>query len=281
MTPESAHRHAMSISNDTVVRSLWIGRRLGPIEWLSMLSFLAAGHKYVLYTYAEVGPVPPGVTLEDAGLILPASQIFYHPSGKGKGSIAGFSDLFRYLLLDSLGGWWVDTDVVCLRRLPMGYGLMLASEHVSSGGCMPATAVMRVPAGHEILTNCIEYAAMIGKDVTSWGQTGPKLLSRAVSALHLESAILEPAAFCPVPHWDWEVFASNGEENVMQHLSQSTITVHLWHERWRQAGRNTRLQCSASSWLGLQMRRYLTGVRDGWLSGLDVSEGQVFSDDNS
>ena len=29
---------------------------------------------------------------------------------------AGFSDLFRYALLDRVGGWWVDLDVVALQQ---------------------------------------------------------------------------------------------------------------------------------------------------------------------
>src|SRR3954467_14258102 len=95
-----------------VINELWIGQ-LSPVEQLCLKSFVAKGHNVHLYTYDAIENVPQGVTLQDAAQILPPSQIFRNRRGRGKGSLAGFSDLFRYKLLLDKGGWWVDTDVFC------------------------------------------------------------------------------------------------------------------------------------------------------------------------
>ena len=40
--------------------------------------------------------------------------MFFYTDALHVGSVAGFSNLFRYELLRRDGGWWVDTDVLCL-----------------------------------------------------------------------------------------------------------------------------------------------------------------------
>jgi len=61
---------------DTTIQSLWIGERLSKIELLSIQSFLAHGHEYHLYVYADVGDVPSGVILKDAATVIPGDCIF-------------------------------------------------------------------------------------------------------------------------------------------------------------------------------------------------------------
>ena len=100
-----------------IINSLWIGRPLGLIEQLSIASFLRNGCEYHLYCYEKIEGVPAGAIVRDASEILPASEIFYYSHGLGKGSVAAFANLFRYKLLFKRGGWWMDTDMVCLRPM--------------------------------------------------------------------------------------------------------------------------------------------------------------------
>ena len=95
-----------------LIQGLWIGPRLSVMERLSIASFLHHGHDYRLYTYGPVEGLPAGAVLEDARSILPESMIFQY---REHASFAGFSNYFRYKLLLERGGWWVDTDTVCLR----------------------------------------------------------------------------------------------------------------------------------------------------------------------
>ena len=101
-----------------------------------------AGHPYHLYTYDPIDNVPDGVALQDAGQILPQSLIFRNQNGQGKGSMAAFSDLFRYKLLLDRGGWWVDTDVFCLKPFDFAAPYVFGAEDkpVASG-------VIKMPRG--------------------------------------------------------------------------------------------------------------------------------------
>src|SRR4051812_19813754 len=95
-----------------IIRGLWIGAELSVMERMSIASFLAHGHEYHLYVYDDVKYVPKGALVRDANEILPSSMIFQYKHSK---SYAGFANFFRYQLLLQKGGWWVDTDVVCLK----------------------------------------------------------------------------------------------------------------------------------------------------------------------
>ena len=93
-----ADSKARECSPSPIINVLWIGQ-LSPLEQLCLKSFVAQGHSVHLYTYDRIDNVPQGVTLQDAAEILPPSNIFRNQLGKGKGSLAAFSDLFRYKLL--------------------------------------------------------------------------------------------------------------------------------------------------------------------------------------
>lgn len=101
------------------INFLWIGESLTKIGQLSLKSFLDHGHEPVLWAYDKnCKNVPDGVKVEDAGQIMHPSKIFSY-KGKGdcrKNSYGGFSDIFRYYLLNKVGGWYCDMDVTCLKN---------------------------------------------------------------------------------------------------------------------------------------------------------------------
>ena len=108
-----------------VIQSLWIGSELSVLERLSIISFIRNGHEYHLYVYGDVGNVPDEVILKDGNAILPASMIFQYKQQK---SYSGFSNYFRYKLLLEKGGWWADTDMVCLRAFDFAEPYVFATE---------------------------------------------------------------------------------------------------------------------------------------------------------
>jgi len=96
-----------------VIQGLWIGSRLTRFEYNSIKSYLVAGYEYHLYTYDKVDNIPEGVIIKDGNEILDKKEIFYY-----EGSIAPFSDLFRYKLLHMRGGIWTDCDIICIKKIP-------------------------------------------------------------------------------------------------------------------------------------------------------------------
>lgn len=105
-----------------IVNGLWIGNDLGVLELLTIHSFIDNGYTFKLWTYQpEKITVPKNVLIEDASIIIPSEKVFSYGNknkfGHGKGSYAGFSDIFRYKLLYMFGGIWTDMDVTCIKKL--------------------------------------------------------------------------------------------------------------------------------------------------------------------
>lgn len=108
-------------NENKIVHGLWIGEKLSPLELLCIRSFLNAGHQFYLWTYQPIHNLPSETKQMDANFILPHNKVFsysnFNKYGHGKGSYAGFSDIFRYKLLYEYGGWWTDMDITCLKSL--------------------------------------------------------------------------------------------------------------------------------------------------------------------
>ena len=121
------------------VNSFWHGERLTTLERLCISSFLQNGIGYNLYVYEEPAGLPDHLTLRDAAEIVPRTRLFRYPAGSfNAGSVAGFSDLFRYSLIHLFGCCWVDTDHL-LRELlrPGRRGGVLSGSDQDEGeaGC--------------------------------------------------------------------------------------------------------------------------------------------------
>src|SRR5690349_14457898 len=99
----------MDVSGAQIVNTFWHGERLSAIERLCMESFVKHKHAFRVFTYSDA-EMPTGVIVEDAAKILPLERFF-----KIEESPSAFSNVFRYKLLLEQGGWWVDTDVLCLK----------------------------------------------------------------------------------------------------------------------------------------------------------------------
>jgi hypothetical protein len=97
-----------------IVNAIWIGPRLGQIHVACLRSFVAHGHRVVLYCYEPPEDTPKDVELADANTLLPASRLIRH---KQTGSLSLFSDLLRYELLKTGAGLYVDCDVFCVRPI--------------------------------------------------------------------------------------------------------------------------------------------------------------------
>jgi len=211
------------------IQSLWVGDALTPMEQLSLSSFVAHGHGVDLYVYDDVANVPAGVTLRDAAGILPRSAIFRYSDS---GSLAGFSNFFRYKLLMERGGWWVDTDVVCVKHFDFEGDYVFASE-LSQGATVVTSCVIRAPAGSPAMEQAWRTCAASDPASLVWGQTGARLCAEVVRAHGLEAFVQPPEVFCPIPFYEWRTLI---DPSVKIELPAATYAVHLWNEMWRRAG---------------------------------------------
>jgi hypothetical protein len=145
----------LSSSALPIINALWIGQ-LSPVEHLCLGSFAAQGHPVHLYAYDPIDNLPTGVTIQDAGEILPRELIFKNQLGKGKGSLAAFSDLFRFKLMLDRGGLWVDADIFCLKPFDFTAPYVFGFE-----GTSVASGVIKMPRGCDLAERCFGLASRV------------------------------------------------------------------------------------------------------------------------
>ena len=207
-----------------IVRSLWIGD-LSPLEWVCMQSFVRCGHEFQLFMYQPTDKVPAGVVVRDAHEILPAGRVFQNRLGKGKGSFAGFSDLFRYHMLRQLGGWWVDMDVFCLAPFDFSAPFVLGAELDKP----VATGVLKTPAGSELMQKVCRKAEAVDPSRVLWNELCD-CLTQSVSELGLLRHVLPVETFSPIV-WNQIPDYVRGRRQFVP--EGQTLAVHLYHEMWR------------------------------------------------
>jgi hypothetical protein len=212
-------------------QSFWFGDDVPVYQRLAMKSFIDHGHEYVLYAYKILG-APAGVILRDASEILPASSVFFYGerAGVGRGSVAGFANLFRYHLLCRLGGWWVDADVICLSEAVPDTEIFVGWEYPDLLG----NAILKFPASHELVEALRDQADGVGPDV-AWGTTGPSLLTRLLTERNLlDVATPQPLAY-PIQSIDALHLLMPQRRAEVEERIRNRPFLHFWNEVFRRA----------------------------------------------
>jgi len=231
-----------------IVSSFWHGGSTLPLHiWFCLKSFIDFGFDFRLYCYRDIH-VPPGVTVIDAAVILPESSLFTYQTGDGAGSVAGFTNLFRYKLLYEEGGWWVDADVVCLRRaLPAG-DVVFGWESDSFLG----NAAIHLPKNHPLAGELYRNAKAIIErrgGALEWGETGPRLLTRIATEQGLLALARPTRVFYPINYSEanW-ILQPEKTADVHERAADSTL-FHLWNEIFRRQNSDPSLRPPAGSYL--------------------------------
>lgn len=255
------------------IQMLWIGASLSRLEHLCMQSFLANGHPVHLYCYQQPDNTPSGVTVMDAAQIMPKDQIFQH-----KQSYAPFADLFRWQLLATRGGYYADTDVLCVRALDYREDAVLGFE----AGKMLNVAVMKMPANHPLaleMRDCALHPRRFKPYDTRrvrrkkalnffnhqlkslyWGETaGPPAVTRALAYLRAQGQAQDVATvdfrhFYPVCA---DNFGALFDGTLAEEpLYQATRAVHLWNEMLRRNGVDKNQPYAPQSLIGRYFAKY-------------------------
>lgn len=213
------------------VNGLWIGPRLSALERACVQSFLAKGHRFNLYVYDTVDDVPAGCTLLDAASIIPRAQIFEHVGGPGHGSLAGFSDMFRYKLLYELGGWWTDLDVFCLTDTLPDLPIVIGRQDAA----LINGALLRFPPRHAAMAEAHGESVAKGNSI-AWAEIGPELLTRYVAEDKIVTTVLPQPILYPL-HFSqfWAVFDPRRTAHAAETIRGSAC-LHLWNEMIRRHG---------------------------------------------
>jgi hypothetical protein len=221
----------MGQRNNEVIQGLWIGSRLSVMEQLSIASFLANGHHYHLFVYDVPENVPAGVVINDANEILPRSRVFQY---KQQASYAGFSNFFRYKLLLERGGWWVDTDTICVKPFDFSGEYVFSSE-MDKGVEVINSGMIKAAPRSDVMAYAWDVCESKDPERLAWGETGPRLIAEAVTKYSLQSYRQPYYVFCPLSYLEWQRVIEPGSGML---FDERTHAIHLWNEMWRKAGKD-------------------------------------------
>lgn len=263
------------MNKEAEIQMLWIGDVLSPIEQLSMKSFLYHGHTVVLYAYDDIQGIPKNVIVRDADTIVPRLKIFKHMN-----SYAAFADLFRWKLMVEKGGYYCDTDVICLQPFSFVEDVVIGYEDLN---ILTPTIL-----GFDIESDAIELAKRMlycaehplewyPWDSTSqklrklryrlsykkhhaigWGDTaGPtgitNLYNHVKNSYHISPQPID--VFYHIAYTQWQKFIEPHQLS-WDMFPKEAVATHLWNEMWHRAGISKYQQFDKTSFIGQAMERY-------------------------
>ena len=206
------------------VNAFWDGK-LSLLEALCITSFVRHGIRYNLYVYDEPARLPSGVNLKDAAAVLPRDKVFLYSAGEfNLGSIAGFTNLFRYTVIHQLGGWWIDTDVCLLKPIDFSEDEVYFEESSQAEAFYVGTSCFKAPAGSAVMLDCLKRFA--DKDPTRivHGETGPRLLTDSIVTMGKKECVLPNKEVMPIPWWDWHRLFYDESLSL-----ENCYAVHFWN----------------------------------------------------
>ena len=228
---------------EPIIQSLWIGKSLSKLEQLSMKSFIDHGHIYHLYTYDNVENIPNGVIVKDGNDILSKDEIYTYKNG----SVSAFSNLFRFTLLYKKGGYWVDTDLICLKKFTFKEDdIVLSTEPLKSYNSQtPISSLIKLNKNSKEakfgMDTQKEHKKQILNRKLGWG-SGPLTVKLLVEKFDLRHKLLNWNRTCSCCWLDYKsIFYPNTPTNInvikkMEDIPKDMLCIHLWHEMLRQGG---------------------------------------------
>ena len=213
--------------------TLWIGDALCPVERACLRSVMHQGHSLALYAYRQPSGVPDGIEIRDASDVLPESAIVRHRSG----SVALFSDWFRYELMGRGLGTWIDTDLYLVASLDMDRAYLFGKQVVSP--VRPWRwrvresingSVLRLPPDSPMLPPLIaQFTGQSDLSQRRWGSAGPFALTDVAERCGFSSEALPSDVFNPVP-WYRARWILDPARALSDLVTERTVGIHLWNE---------------------------------------------------
>lgn len=253
------------------LNSLWIGESLGYVERLTMVSAMAAGHPFRLYSYApeKLRGVPSGVEVGDANEVVPYAGLARYFDG---GLAALGTDFFRYAMQAKGLGIWVDLDLCFLRPIDFFEDYLFGWEHETSIN----GAVLRLPKDSEFVGDLLQIphinwrppfyglrksAVFAWRRLTEgdlrpenyrWGTFGPMILTYLAKKHRVRGRAQKRTVFYPLRHSAAGLLCGP-PELVERELTRETRTIHLWHSVLKP---DARLAPPPGSFLETMCRRF-------------------------
>lgn len=213
----------MTAENKTV-HSIWISGYLNIHHLLTIKSFLAHGHKFVLWIFdGALEPAAekyifsdPDFEIRDAREVLPESEVYYYEHLGEKFRFGGIAERLKAELLYKFGGWHVDLDVTCLKPLDFEAEYVLRPHPQGIVG-----NIIKAPAQSQLAAEYVAWTKQIDSENRDWEKSF-RGLNVSVRRYGLQKYIVGPEVLgMDLPEW-WQDFLFNNGKVP----SDSTYALH-------------------------------------------------------
>ena len=211
----------------------WHGSTLGFMEYVCISSFVKHGFEVRVFSYNDL-VLPDSVILMDASEILPFSDLSKYTQAGISHNLAAFSDAFRYQVIKKKGGWWFDSDVICLVDSgPFSAIIDKKSIKISLGYESPVLingAVLYID-NHIVLQKILDELESVGTEF-EWGDIGPKLITRVINNLQL-THLVDPSFYYYAIYEDYQRLYDPKCLKWCQEMVGKSFALHLWNDLMR------------------------------------------------
>ena len=232
-----------SHKNKIIAQGLWVGPKLSRMEYYSIKSFLNLGFTFHLYVYEKVKNIPKGTIVKDGNVIMPAKEVF-----DLKSTYLPFSDIWRYKLLHDKGNYWVDLDMIAIKKFDFKEKYVFSSERTIQEGAfrsyskrVPNIGVLKAPKGSpfylEAYKKCLEFNKNNKNDDKLKYM---KMLRKLIIKHDMDKYVKDPKLFCNLDWWHArEAFEPHKEYKKkygvvpvpVNKMTQGVYTIHFWRDR--------------------------------------------------
>jgi hypothetical protein len=222
-------------NNPRAANFFWSGE-LTFYELSNLLSFKKNGFEVIVWSYEDLN-LPKGILRKDASEIISQNYLTSFNQNFQKQNLSSFSNLFRYELLKKYGGWWFDSDCICLKpvedfvKLTINRPFVLAYENPELIG----SSAMYINDMEIVDSLRAEIYKRIDKNNFKffWGEIGPNLITDVFAEKNIFNMVLSSNTFFPVPPSSIKLFfLSKDYPFLLEKISESYI-CHTWNEMFR------------------------------------------------
>jgi hypothetical protein len=248
---------------NNVANFFWHGN-LTSYELTCISSFVDYGFVVNVWSYQDL-KIPKGANLKDAREILPVEQLTAYTQNKQPQNLAAFSDVFRFTMLNKVGGWWFDTDCVCLRSVDdfieltkdrRVIGGKEDEQYVACGAIYFNNSDTSKIFLDELHKRCAES----NNKFKGWGWIGPKMFTEVVKQNNLFEEMCSPNTFYPISWREYQImFQPELIENVFKKCD-GAYTCHLWNELFKRDGIDKTATPPANSWLDYIFQKHSKNI---------------------
>lgn len=219
----------------------WQGN-LTPYEILCIKSFIKNDFYVNLWSYEQIDLNDledlENFTIKNAGIIMPKSYINKFTQNSQKNNLSSFTNLFRYKLLNEFGGWWFDTDCICLKNveefnsLAKKYPFVIGEtpEKLVNGSVMFFKDKIHMKNLIDSVEKKLDYQSVNFE----WGEIGPYLLTDYFKNKKT-NYICSKNLFYEIGPKEFDILFSTNKKVVksIEVRLGDAFVCHLWNEMYR------------------------------------------------